>query len=213
MNGLDQFVTSIVEQTIESLHERGLLILNESEEENATRMFDGKIWLTLEDLRKHPACLWGRKKVRNLLQNHEIEDIGTNQQEKKEKEQEQQYKESLKNPDLSRPGQKRGVKEALNKVSKELAPEIRKAMADGKISTEESKDLSRQFIEAVKAQGIAYRGNLETLTSYFQETLNIIQQQAVNAAEAQKTTESLKAQLESVKKQVITIQRQRKNSR
>ena len=43
MNGLDQFVTSIVEQTIESLHERGLLILNESEEENATRMFDGKI--------------------------------------------------------------------------------------------------------------------------------------------------------------------------
>ena len=52
MNGLDQFVTSIVEQTIESLHERGLLILNESEEENATRMFDGKIWLTLEDLRK-----------------------------------------------------------------------------------------------------------------------------------------------------------------
>lgn len=135
------------------------------------------------------------------------------EQEKKEKEQEQQYKESLKNPDLSRPGQKRGVKEALNKVSKELAPEIRKAMADGKISTEESKDLSRQFIEAVKAQGIAYRGNLETLTSYFQETLNIIQQQAVNAAEAQKTTESLKAQLESVKKQVITIQRQRKNSR
>ena len=77
------------------------------------------------------------------------------EQEKKEKEQEQQYKESLKNPDLSRPGQKRGVKEALNKVSKELAPEIRKAMADGKISTEESKDLSRQFIEAVKAQGIA----------------------------------------------------------
>lgn len=135
------------------------------------------------------------------------------EQEKKEKEQEQQYKESLKNPDLSRPGQKRGVKEALNKVSKELAPEIRKAMADGKISTEESKDLSRQFIEAVKAQGIAYRGNLETLTSYFQETLNIIQQQTVNAAEAQKTTESLKAQLESVKKQVITIQRQRKNSR
>lgn len=135
------------------------------------------------------------------------------EQEKKEKEQEQQYKEFLKNPDLSRPGQKRGVKEALNKVSKELAPEIRKAMADGKISTEESKDLSRQFIEAVKAQGIAYRGNLETLTSYFQETLNIIQQQAVNAAEAQKTTESLKAQLESVKKQVITIQRQRKNSR
>ena len=65
MNGLDQFVTSIVEQTIESLHERGLLILNESEEENATRMFDGKIWLTLEDLRKHPACKWGRKKDRN----------------------------------------------------------------------------------------------------------------------------------------------------
>ena len=68
MNGLDQFVTSIVEQTIESLHERGLLL-------------DGKIWITLEDLRKHPACLWGRKKVRNLLQNHEIEDIGTNQRE------------------------------------------------------------------------------------------------------------------------------------
>lgn len=135
------------------------------------------------------------------------------EQEKKEKEQEQQYKESLKNPDLSRPGQKRGVKEALNKVSKELAPEIQKAMADGKLSAEESKDLSRQFIEAVKAQGITYRGNLETLTGYFRETLNIIQQQAINAAEAQKTTESLKAQLESVKKQVITIQRQRKNSR
>lgn len=135
------------------------------------------------------------------------------EQEKKEKEQEQQYKESLKNPDLSRPGQKRGVKEALNKVSKELAPEIQKAMADGKLSAEESKDLSRQFIEAVKAQGITYRGNLETLTGYFQETLNIIQQQAINAAEAQKTTERLKTQLESVKKQVTTIQRQRKNSR
>ncbi|WPK65488.1 hypothetical protein [Akkermansia muciniphila] len=135
------------------------------------------------------------------------------EQEKKEKEQEQQYKESLKNPDLSRPGQKRGVKEALNKVSKELAPEIQKAMADGKLSAEESKDLSRQFIEAVKAQGITYRGNLETLTGYFQETLNIIQQQAINAAEAQKTTERLKSQLELVKKQVTTIQRQRKNSR
>lgn len=79
MNGLDQFVTSIVNQTIESLHERGLLILNESDEEKAARMFDGKTGLTLEDLRKHPACLWGRKKVRNLLQNNEIEDIGTNQ--------------------------------------------------------------------------------------------------------------------------------------
>lgn len=135
------------------------------------------------------------------------------EQEKKEKEQEQQYKESLKNPDLSRPGQKRGVKEALNKVSKELAPEIQKAMADGKLSAEESKDLSRQFIEAVKAQGITYRGNLETLTGYFRETLNIIQQQAINAAEAQKTTERLKSQLELVKKQVTTIQRQRKNSR
>lgn len=135
------------------------------------------------------------------------------EQEKKEKEQEQQYKKSLKNPDLSRPGQKRGVKEALNKVSKELAPEIQKAMADGKLSAEESKDLSRQFIEAVKTQGITYRGNLETLTGYFQETLNIIQQQAINAAEAQKTTERLKTQLESVKKQVTTIQRQRKNSR
>ena len=135
------------------------------------------------------------------------------EQEKKEKEQEQQYKKSLKNPDLSRPGQKRGVKEALNKVSKELAPEIQKAMADGKLSAEESKDLSRQFIEAVKTQGITYRGNLETLTGYFRETLNIIQQQAINAAEAQKTTERLKTQLESVKKQVTTIQRQRKNSR
>lgn len=134
------------------------------------------------------------------------------EQEKAEKEQEQKYKESLKNPDLSRTGQKKEVKNVLSNVSKELAPEIQKAMADGKLSAEESQALSRQFIEAVKAQGIAYNGNLKTLTSYFQETLNVVQRQAKDADQAQKTTESLKAQLEALKKQVITIQRQRRNS-
>jgi len=134
------------------------------------------------------------------------------EQEKSEKEQEQKYKESLKNPDLSRTGQKKEVKNALGNVSKELAPEIQKAMADGKLSAEESQALSRQFIEAVKAQGIAYNGNLKTLTSYFQETLNVVQRQAKDADQAQKTTESLKTQLEALKKQVITIQRQRRNS-
>lgn len=134
------------------------------------------------------------------------------EQEKAEKEQKQKYKESLKNPDLSRTGQKKEVKNALGNVSKELAPEIQKAMADGKLSAEESQALSRQFIEAVKAQGIAYNRNLKTLTSYFQETLNVVQRQAKDADQAQKTTESLKTQLEALKKQVITIQRQRRNS-
>ena len=69
---LDVYKRQIVEQTIASLHERGLLILNEYEEEHATRMFDGKIWLTLEDLRKHPACLWGRKKAVSYTHLHSL---------------------------------------------------------------------------------------------------------------------------------------------
>lgn len=79
MEGLKQFIVSIVEQTIQSLHDRGLLILEESDEQKAARMFGGKMELTLEDLRTHPACLWSRKRALRLLKNNEIEDIGTNQ--------------------------------------------------------------------------------------------------------------------------------------
>lgn len=77
MKGLDQFVASIVEQTIESLHDRGLLILEESDEQKAARMFDGKLELSLNDLQQHPACSWSRKKVLKLLEDGEIKDLGT----------------------------------------------------------------------------------------------------------------------------------------
>ena len=77
MNGLDQFVTSIVEQTIESLHDRGLLILEETDEQNAARMFNGKLELSINDLAQHPACGWSRKKTIKLLRDKHIEDLGT----------------------------------------------------------------------------------------------------------------------------------------
>lgn len=77
MNGLDQFVTSIVEQTIESLHDRGLLILEESDEQKAARMFNGKLELSINDLEQHPACGWSRKKTIKLLRDKHIEDLGT----------------------------------------------------------------------------------------------------------------------------------------
>ena len=77
MNGLDQFVTSIVEQTIESLHDRGLLILEESDEQKAARMFNGKLELSINDLAQHPACGWSRKKTIKLLRYKHIEDLGT----------------------------------------------------------------------------------------------------------------------------------------
>ena len=77
MNGLDQFVTSIVEQTIESLHDRGLLILEESDEQKAARMFNGKLDLSINDLAQHPACGWSRKKTIKLLRDKHIEDLGT----------------------------------------------------------------------------------------------------------------------------------------
>lgn len=77
MNGLDQFVTSIVEQTIESLHDRGLLILEESDEQKAARMFNGKLELSINDLAQHPACGWSRKKTIKLLRDKHIEDLGT----------------------------------------------------------------------------------------------------------------------------------------
>lgn len=134
------------------------------------------------------------------------------EQEKAEKEQKQKYKESLKNPDLTRSGQKQGTRDALNKVGKELAPEIQKAMADGKLSEEEYQSLSKQFIEAVKTQGIAYNGNLKELTTYFRESLTIIQKQAVDLSEARNIINVAKTQLEMLKKQVTTIQRQRRNS-
>lgn len=77
MNGLDQFVTSIVEQTIESLHDRGLLILEESDEQKAARMFNGKLELSINELAQHPACGWSRKKTIKLLRDKHIEDLGT----------------------------------------------------------------------------------------------------------------------------------------
>lgn len=77
MNGLDQFVTSIVEQTIESLHDRGLLILEESDEQKAARIFNGKLELSINDLAQHPACGWSRKKTIKLLRDKHIEDLGT----------------------------------------------------------------------------------------------------------------------------------------
>ena len=77
MNGLDQFVTSIVEQTIESLHDRGLVILEESDEQKAARMFNGKLELSINDLAQHPACGWSRKKTIKLLRDKHIEDLGT----------------------------------------------------------------------------------------------------------------------------------------
>lgn len=77
MNGLDQFVTSIVKQTIESLHDRGLLILEESDEQKAARMFNGKLELSINDLAQHPACGWSRKKTIKLLRDKHIEDLGT----------------------------------------------------------------------------------------------------------------------------------------
>ena len=77
MNGLDQFVTSIVEQTIESLHDRGLLILDDSDEQKAARMFNGKLELSINDLAQHPACGWSRKKTIKLLRDKHIEDLGT----------------------------------------------------------------------------------------------------------------------------------------
>ena len=77
MNGLDQFVTSNVEQTIESLHDRGLLILEESDEQKAARMFNGKLELSINDLAQHPACGWSRKKTIKLLRDKHIEDLGT----------------------------------------------------------------------------------------------------------------------------------------
>ena len=54
MNGLDQFVTSIVEQTIESLHDRGLLILEESDEQKAA--FLGGSYFFYRNLIIAPKC-------------------------------------------------------------------------------------------------------------------------------------------------------------
>ncbi|MEZ2392287.1 hypothetical protein ACAZ27_00225 [Akkermansia muciniphila] len=77
MEGLKQFIVSIVEQTIQSLHDRGLLLVNEGDEEKAARMFGGKLELSMNDLKQHPACGWSRKKVIKLLQDGCIEDLGT----------------------------------------------------------------------------------------------------------------------------------------
>lgn len=77
MEGLKQFIVSIVEQTIQSLHDRGLLLVNEGDEEKATRMFGGKLELSMNDLKQHPACGWSRKKTIKLLRDKHIEDLGT----------------------------------------------------------------------------------------------------------------------------------------
>ena len=77
MNGFDQFVTCIMDQTLESLRDRGLLILEESDEQKAARMFNGKLELSINDLAQHPACGWSRKKTIKLLRDKHIEDLGT----------------------------------------------------------------------------------------------------------------------------------------
>lgn len=77
MEGLKQFIVSVVEQTIQSLHDRGLLILEESDEQKAARMFNGKLELSIKDLAQHPACGWSRKKTIKLLRDKHIEDLGT----------------------------------------------------------------------------------------------------------------------------------------
>lgn len=77
MEGLKQFIVSIVEQTIQSLHDRGLLLVNEGDEEKAARMFNGKLELSINDLAQHPACGWSRKKTIKLLRDKHIEDLGT----------------------------------------------------------------------------------------------------------------------------------------
>ena len=77
MEGLKQLIVSVVEQTIQSLHDRGLLILEESDEQKASRMFGGKMELSINDLAQHPACGWSRKKTIKLLLDKNIEDLGT----------------------------------------------------------------------------------------------------------------------------------------
>ena len=85
-------------------------------------------------------------------------------------------------------------------------------MADGKLSEEEYQSLSKQFIEAVKTQGIAYNGNLKELTTYFRESLNYILNHAVDLSDSRYIIILSKTHLELLKKQVTTIQRQRRNS-
>lgn len=77
MEALNQLVASIVEQTIDSLHDRGLLVREESDEQKAARMFDGKLELSLDDLKQHPSCGWSRKRALRLLRDGCIEDLGT----------------------------------------------------------------------------------------------------------------------------------------
>lgn len=77
MEALNQLVSSIVEQTIDSLHDRGLLIREESDEQKAARLFNGKLELSLDDLRQHPSCGWSRKTALRLLREGCIEDLGT----------------------------------------------------------------------------------------------------------------------------------------
>lgn len=77
MEALEKLVSSIVTLTIDSLHERGLLLMVESDEQKAARMFGGKLELSLDDLRQHPACGWSRKMVLKLLKEEKIEDTGS----------------------------------------------------------------------------------------------------------------------------------------
>lgn len=77
MEGLKQFIVSIVEQTIQSLHDRGLAARKRRRQRKSRRMFNGKLELSINDLAQHPACGWSRKKTIKLLRDKHIEDLGT----------------------------------------------------------------------------------------------------------------------------------------
>lgn len=116
-------------------------------------------------------------------------------------------------PDFTRPDQKNGVRDALKKVGKEMAPDIKQAMADGVVDEQEFQGLSRQFVEAVKSQGLAYKGNMAALVGYFRTSLNLMQQQSLDAASAQRELAAMKKQLDLVQREIKMVQSQRKNSR
>lgn len=75
MDGLNQFVASIVEATIDALHQRGLLMADEGEEVKAARLFHGKMELSIRDLAEHPACRWSRQETIRLLMAGKIKDV------------------------------------------------------------------------------------------------------------------------------------------
>lgn len=126
---------------------------------------------------------------------------------------EKRSKDTQQHPDFTRPGQKNGVRDALKKVGKEMAPDIKQAMADGVVDEQEFRDLSRQFVDAVKSQGLAYKGNMAALMSYFRTSLNLMQQQSLDAASAQRDLAAMKKQLDLIQREIKMVQSQRKNQR